>query len=155
MPELSRLFLSWLFDGYMYIKYIIIMPFLNYFYPEKVKTESEITHQPCKLPDGTQAFSYVMNDMEFIRLDLDLDLDNNCDFTPIETVLIKATDGTLIDDPILKEAIIKLGGHCGDFNRKKYNLHDILNWFQIERDIERIIATNENYEEFIFKSKED
>ena len=159
MPELSRLsrlFLSGLFDGYMYIKYIIIMPFFNYFYPEKVKTESEITHQPCKLPDGTPAFSYVMNDMEFIRLDLNLDiLDNNGDFTPIETVLIKATNGTLIDDPILKEAIIKLGGHCGDFNRKKYNLHDILDWFQSERDIERIIATNENYEEFIFKSKED
>ena len=151
MQKIFKLFLLWLFDGYIYFKYTMLSPFLNYLYP-KAQVE-DTAHEPFKLPDGTPAFSYVMNDMEFIRLDLDLD--TNCDFSPIETVLIKATDGSLIEEPILKDGIRKLGGHCGDFNRKKYKLHDILNWFQIERDIERIIATNENYEEFIFKSKED
>jgi len=152
MPLFQSL-LTWLFDLYMYLKYIIIIPFSNYLYPIPKKTS--MTSQPVKLPNGTPAFSYISHKTEFISLDLPPLSADDVEFSPIVNVLIKARDGTTLEDCILKEAIVKLGGPQGDFGRKKYTLHDILTWYSVKRDIERIIATNENYEEFIFKNKED
>ena len=111
---LFHIFLTWLFDGYMYFKYTIIIPLSNYLYPTE---KTSITTQPFTLPNGTPAFTYMAHQREFISLFEQTSADD-LEFSPIVNVLIKARDGTMVHDPILKEAIVKLGGPQGDFGQK-------------------------------------
>ena len=138
-----------IFYIYMYIKYNLYMPLLNHFlFPNPSPNVSE----RFLFPDGTPAFSYFFNSVEYISLEPPVYPDSD-ESSPIATVIVKANDAEPNDTLI--QNIIKLGGHRGDFGGRKYTLHEILTRFKVKRNIKRIIATNENYEEYIFKTKED
>ena len=110
-------------------------------------------YTPYKFANGTLGVSYVVNRQPYIALRADQIRSRPS--SPITNVLIKDAANASLTDARLVTIFKSLGGHAGDFHQQAYTLDQIQALFgELPSRLSRVICTNENYDEFVFKNKE-
>jgi hypothetical protein len=151
LSPLFLFFLDKILTMYLYVR--------SFIYPlsqeQKQFKTVKLQTRPFSFADATQGVYYTYAKETYIAMKAD-DVKADGLLCPITTVLIKDGQNQTVTNPRLDAIFKKMGGYTGDFHRRSFGLDKIRELFgDLPGHIARVICTNDNYDEFIFKNKED